>query len=184
MEKYTIMDNQVETHEKSEFVDPTKPISPGEIIIGSLVGLNDSGEPQVTFPTAAGKTFTAISTIAITPQHQGRQLALLFANGDLAQPIIMGVIHSPLLDLLSNVEVVDSKPDVIATNSLPNSQDESIATIDGNRVVLEGKEEIVLRCGAASITLTKTGKILITGKNLLNRASGVNRIMGGSVQVN
>ena len=57
-------------------------------------------------------------------------------------------------------------------------------TLDGQRIVLEGKEEVVIKCGEASITLTKAGKILIRGHYLLNRASGVNRIMGGSVQVN
>jgi len=58
------------------------------------------------------------------------------------------------------------------------------AYVDGKRVVLEGREEVVLKCGEASITLTKAGKILICGKYLLNRSTGVNRIMGGSVQVN
>ena len=50
--------------------------------------------------------------------------------------------------------------------------------------MLEGREEVVIKCGEASITLTKAGKILIRGNYLLNRASGVNRIQGGSVQVN
>ena len=50
--------------------------------------------------------------------------------------------------------------------------------------MIEGKEEIELKCGESSIVLTKAGKILIRGKYLLSRSSGVNRIMGGSVQVN
>jgi hypothetical protein len=56
--------------------------------------------------------------------------------------------------------------------------------IDGRRVTFEAKEEIVLRCGKASITLTRAGKVLIRGAYLLNRSSGVNRIKGGSVQIN
>ncbi len=57
-------------------------------------------------------------------------------------------------------------------------------SIDGQRVSITGQEEVVLQCGEASITLRKDGKIIIRGKSLLNRASGVNRIMGASVQVN
>jgi uncharacterized protein (DUF2345 family) len=56
--------------------------------------------------------------------------------------------------------------------------------IDGQRLQFEAKDEIVLKCGKASITLTKAGKIIIRGTYLLSRSSGVNRIKGGSVQIN
>lgn len=56
--------------------------------------------------------------------------------------------------------------------------------VDGKKVIFDAKDEIVLRCGKASITLTRAGKILIRGAYLLNRSSGVNRIKGGSVQIN
>jgi hypothetical protein len=42
----------------------------------------------------------------------------------------------------------------------------------------------VLRCGQASVTLTKAGKVLIRGTYVSSRSSGVNRIKGGSVQLN
>ena len=44
--------------------------------------------------------------------------------------------------------------------------------------------EIELRCGKASLILTRAGKVLIRGAYLLSRSSGVNRIKGGSVQIN
>ncbi len=55
---------------------------------------------------------------------------------------------------------------------------------DGQRMVVSAKEQLVLRCGQASITLTKAGKVLIDGTHVLSRASGVNRVKGGSVQLN
>jgi hypothetical protein len=51
-------------------------------------------------------------------------------------------------------------------------------------MIVSAKEELVLRCGKASITLTKAGKVMIKGSYLLSRSSGVNRIKGGSVQLN
>ncbi len=57
-------------------------------------------------------------------------------------------------------------------------------TIDGRRTVITAGDEIVLRCGKSSITLTKAGKILIRGAYVSSRSSGVNRIKGGSVQIN
>jgi hypothetical protein len=42
----------------------------------------------------------------------------------------------------------------------------------------------VLQCGKASITLTKAGKVLIQGSYVSSRSTGVNRVKGGSVQLN
>lgn len=46
------------------------------------------------------------------------------------------------------------------------------------------EKEIVLSCGDASITLHRNGTISIRGRYILNRATGTNRILGGSVQIN
>ena len=159
-------------------------IAPGEIVIGSLVGIDAQGQPLVDYPESPlTNPSPAISTLSIAKQHIGRQVALLFANGNPQQPVIMGIIHSPLHALLESYEVsvpvtVDSAPQTSADTIIDD------VSIDGKRVVIEAKEEIVLKCGDASITLTKAGKILIRGKYVLNRSEGVNRIMGGSVQVN
>ncbi|HED33662.1 MAG TPA: hypothetical protein ENJ08_05500, partial [Gammaproteobacteria bacterium] len=146
------------------------------------------------------RPLTAISTVAVSQSQAGQQVALLFAEGKIENPVIMGIIHNPLNQMIDSFEVMpeqnpeqpvtpldDEKPGV-----QDGAQDEAQASgpvmedayVDGQRVVLEGREEIVLKCGEASITLTKAGKILIRGKYLLNRSTGVNRIMGGSVQVN
>jgi hypothetical protein len=55
---------------------------------------------------------------------------------------------------------------------------------DGERLIVTAREQLVLRCGDARITLTKAGKVLIEGKFVSSRSSGVNRIKGGSVQIN
>ena len=49
-------------------------------------------------------------------------------------------------------------------------------TADGKRVTVSADQEIVLKCGDASITLTAAGKVLIRGAYLLSRSSGANRI--------
>lgn len=59
-----------------------------------------------------------------------------------------------------------------------------VARLDGEQVVLEGRREIVLKCGHASITLRRDGKILVRGIYVETHAKGVNRIKGGSVKVN
>jgi hypothetical protein len=58
------------------------------------------------------------------------------------------------------------------------------ARVDGQRIEIEGRDEIVLRCGEASITLRRNGRVVIRGVQVETRASGVNRIKGGSVAIN
>lgn len=168
--------------------------TPGEILIANLVAFDEQGKPLIAHPLLAGtKPLSAITTHALNHQHIGRQVALMFVSGDLNQPIILGLIHSPLYALLDNISVATVESSVEADSVLFESQlpsrEETPATIetlrvDGKRVVIEGQEEITLSCGEASITLTKAGKILIRGTYLQSRSSGVNRILGGSVQVN
>jgi hypothetical protein len=51
-------------------------------------------------------------------------------------------------------------------------------------LIVSAREQLILRCGAASITLTKSGKVLIQGAYVSSTSTGVNRIKGGSVQLN
>ncbi|MDH5445578.1 MAG: DUF6484 domain-containing protein [Gammaproteobacteria bacterium] len=162
--------------------DNSRNIIPGEIVIGTIVGLDASSQPLVEFPENPQKSpLPAVSTQAIYNRHIGREAALLFANGDPAQPVIMGLLHNPLNEMLETFEepVTEIEQAIVEK---PDKIDD--LTVDGKRITIEGHEEIVLKCGASSITLTKEGKILIRGKYLMNRSTGVNRILGGTVQIN
>lgn len=159
---------------------PQTAIAPGEILIGVITGIDSQGQPLVNFPeNHTGQPLPAMSTLGITVTHVGRNVALLFAKGDPKSPVIMGLIHSPLQDL---IVAYDAKPveEKLASTALKVDE----VTVDGKKVVLEGKEEVVIKCGEASITLTKAGKILIHGHYVRSHSTGVNRITGGSVQVN
>lgn len=56
--------------------------------------------------------------------------------------------------------------------------------VDGRRVEIEAADEIVLRCGQASIVLRRNGRVVIRGTYVETRSRGVNRIKGGSVEIN
>lgn len=164
-------------------------IAPGEIVIGVVTDIDPQGQPSVNYPdNPSAHALTAISTLGITAAHIGREVALLFANGDPQRPVIMGLIHNAQSALHDLILSYDGKNDKDIghgeTKGAPSSSTTNDINIDGKKIIFEGKEEVVLRCGDASITLTKSGKILIRGKYLVNRSSGVNRILGGSVQIN
>jgi len=88
--------------------------------------------------------------------------------------------------MISSFETDSQATESFTKKNDTNPSDEAIKDflLDGKRVVFEGKEEIVLKCGDASITLTKAGKILIRGKFISNRSSGVNRLLGAAIQIN
>ena len=144
------------------------------VVIGTLVGLKDSATFLVDFPfNPSGSQVQARCTISLTAKHIGHEVALMFEGGDPRKPIVMGLIQHP-------EESQGDFPRRVSTES-PNPLE---VQFDGERVLLTAEREIVLRCGKASITLTRAGKVLIHGEYLLSRASGVNRIKGGSVQIN
>jgi hypothetical protein len=55
---------------------------------------------------------------------------------------------------------------------------------DGKRVRVTAKDEIVLECGKASITLRRNGRVVVRGTHVETSSEGTNRIKGGHVRVN
>ena len=89
--------------ESSSSVSEANQILPGEIIIGLLVSVDHENKPLVDFAeNNASIPLVALTTVEIHKKHIGRQVALLFANGDPKSPVIMGLIHSPLDVILEN----------------------------------------------------------------------------------
>jgi hypothetical protein len=143
---------------------------PEGMIVGRIVGFNEQGLPLLTWPGFRDDTPHPSQTITpLSVQDIGRDVVLAFVTVDLVQqPMIMGLIQKPT--------------PLPATKTAPAQGLEVIT--DGKRMILTAQEEITLRCGKASITMTKAGKVLIEGDYLLSRSRGSNRIKGGSVQIN
>jgi len=171
----------VETSKLTESKNPkADAIKLNGVVIGMLSGLNTQGLPLVIFPGNPGEMPVTAKTMATcTPHDIGKEVALLFENGDPQKPLLVGLIQNPT-DTTESLQASQQEQAEIETND----QDNPYLELDGERIELKAKQEITLKCGRASITLTKAGKILIRGTYLLNRSSGANRIKGGSVQIN
>jgi hypothetical protein len=121
------------------------------------------GRAKALVEVAPGVIAPARSTVTLAETMVGRDAVLAFQGGDRSRPIVLGLLVEP------EAEAPEAAP---------------VLEIDGHRVAMSAAKEIVLRCGAASITLTRAGKILIRGTYVLSRSSGANRIRGASVQLN
>ena len=172
------------------------------VVVGVLLALRADGKAMVSVVTPEGlderlrHPIFATCAAAIQREDLGRRVALLFEQGDAGRPLIIALMHEvtgPValepgatvgrdvaqLDVAeANVAEADvTQPDVAQTEPLT-------VRVDGDEVHVEGKREVVLSCGKASITLTRAGKIILHGTYVVSRSSGVNRIKGGSVQIN
>ncbi len=135
------------------------------VVIGVLLDVPQAASPVVAFPGCPSETgIAATTTTALSREDIGAQVALMFVGGEPSQPLVIGRIQR--------------LPQATVTTPA------AVAHIDGERLEFSAEREIVLRCGKASITLTREGKVLIKGAYLSSRSSGVNRIKGGSVQIN
>jgi hypothetical protein len=136
--------------------------------VGSLVGFKDNGRtPLVTFAGQPGAAaIAARATVDLHAAHVGGEVVLTFEAGDWLKPIILGVLRA-------------ADPNHLAPH--PGHVE---VEADGERMLVSAKEQLVLRCGKAVITLTKAGKIIIEGTYVSSRSTGVHRIKGGSIQLN
>lgn len=133
------------------------------LIVGTFIGRDQSGEAMVSIPDGIERRLAiARAAILLEPTDFGADVVVMFAGGDPDQAIILGRLQHPK----------------------PVDAEDVAATLDGERLELCAEREIVLRCGKASITLTRTGKIILRGTYILSRSSGPNKIKGGSIQLN
>jgi hypothetical protein len=107
----------------------------------------------------------------LRPENAGREVLLVFEQGNPERPIVVDMIERPFADVLSH-------------RMESNDAHQRDAYVDGERVVIEGRREVVLKCGEGIIVLRADGKILIKGTQLVSRSSGINRIKGGAVRIN
>lgn len=143
---------------------------------GKVVAIDQQGSVFIDFagnprgPVKARMTAAAMGHISQRSGSDNVAVLIAFEANDIHRPVIIDIIHDRIEPAPLEVESDRCKPEQVK--------------VDGETVTLDAKKEIVLRCGKASITLTSAGKVLIRGAYLLNRSSGVNRIKGGSVQIN
>jgi hypothetical protein len=151
---------------------PVAPVMTPSIDAGAatarLHGFDLDDRPLVTgIPGLAHEILAARTTVALLRRDVGADVVLLFDRGDARRPIVVGVLQSAAIQQGATV------PAPLVS-----------AQVDDQKVVLTAEREIVLKCGEASITLTRAGKVLIKGTYVLSRSSGYNKIKGAAVDIN
>jgi len=130
---------------------------------GRLVRIDSEGRLFVDFqgnPSGPVAARLAVSETELADLLEGAEILLIFEDDDLARPIIIGTLR-----------------DRLPSNGIQIS-------IRGRRVIVEANEEIELLCGEAKLRITRDGKVVVLGNDVLSRARCRNRIRGGTVNIN
>jgi hypothetical protein len=128
---------------------------------GVLASLATNGTPVVELTgNREGVRLPARTCVPLLAADVGKTIVLVFEADRPNSPIIVGVLR--VADTPLGVEVA----------------------ANGQSVSVTATESIVLKCGPATITLKADGTIAVRGTRVVSHASGVNRILGGSVELN
>jgi len=150
-------------------VSQVKGAVPSGLLTGRIAAFSAEGVPAVECSALSPNTAVpAASLVPLDSNHVGRRVALMCADSDPGRPVILGLLA---IDPVSLDEKQSAAP-------------QTSVCVDGKSVTLSASEEIVLKCGKASIVLTRAGKVLIRGAYLSSLSTGVNRVKGGVVQIN
>ncbi len=140
--------------------------------LGRLVGWSAERGPMVDFPGNPQGPLPARTTV---PLDAGRVERALRSGGEVLLSHGVAGSEGPII-----VGLLEPRP----ASGAPASAGELEALVDGRRVVLDARDEIVLRCGKASITLRRNGRVVVRGTFVETCSAGVNRIKGGQVKIN
>lgn len=134
----------------------------GGVALATFAGFGDANRFLVLLGEGRAPV-PALSTVGLAPDDAGCRVVIAFEGSDPACPVIIGRLQA-----------------ASAQAPAPPMH----CTVDGERVSIQAQRQIELRCGEASIVLTRAGKVLIKGNFVLTRSRGANKIKGAHVDIN
>lgn len=138
--------------------------------IGVIASISDDGQVLVTCDLNQQPTPALSTQFFAEPQSLvGEQVLLAFVDNDLLQPVIVGLLSQSV----SN--------ELLIHNSTKHQKKLHISVED---FALNATKNIDINVGHSSLLLDRFGKIVLKGKNLISRATGKNKIKGGSISLN
>jgi hypothetical protein len=145
------------------------PVPGAAVTMARFAGFDLQDQPLITdLACLPGQVVAARTTVTLRREMIGSPCVVVFENGDVQRPILLGVMQ-------------DSPRQAAAASSphLPLN-----VQVDNERIEICAEREIVLKCGEASITLTRAGKVIIKGNYILSRSTGYNKIKGAAIDIN
>lgn len=135
--------------------------APSGVSVARFAGFDDAGRFLVSFGDT-DPPVCAWSTVGLTTADAGADVAVGYERDAAGRVVILGRLRE----------------------SASEATRETMVRVDGQRVIVRADQDLELRCGNASIVLTRAGKVLINGSYVSSRSRGANRIKGAYVDIN
>ncbi|MCB9881266.1 MAG: hypothetical protein H6834_05700 [Planctomycetes bacterium] len=126
----------------------------------------ESGVPVVQLADGT-VTRSLILAGALTTSNVGARVLVVQPAGT-GLPVVLGLVRETIDE---DAAVSGERQDVRPTE--PN-----------RKVRIEATGELDLRCGEASLSMRRNGKIVLRGVEIVSRASRANKVKGGTVRIN
>ena len=147
-----------------------------ELVVGIVTGINESGLTSVAFACNSSEVpVQAKSVVQLTNRDVGRQVVLMFENGDVNSPVVLGLIQDQSNPAGEELSVIEKDEQ---TEKIPDT----LIIEDASK--LTASKGLRLECGESSVTLTSAGKIIVQGNEIVTRSTGCTRLKGLSVELN
>lgn len=165
--------------------DTTEPATPAQPCLARIVAIDADGHPHVAFAGLMGPPPVARVLGSVPPEQleaarrEARPILLGFLEGRADAPVIVSLAS------LADLPQAQPEPEPELDELQVEVDGAAHAHVEiGSPQVIEAEHELVLRCGAAAITLRADGTVRITGRDITSWARRRHRIRGGSVAVN
>lgn len=147
--------------------------------VGTIARVTESGQPLVNYPGNSGGPRRARSLVEVGPAEGGAKLegaAVLLAFEDEAglRPVVLGLLRDRIV----------TPPPVPAASKAVGGRRSRDILVEGRRLTFDAGEEIMLRCGKATILLRANGEVIVKGARLASRSTGAHTIKGATVRIN
>lgn len=180
----TEFDLLIEKKEDQQAATSTDTVSPvNGVMIAEITSVSKT-EIEVQFYNK-NAIVVAQSMVEISKCDVGSQCAVMFQQGLIQRPIIMGLLVEPVVSLKhsNSTKKVEALTDIEDEYTHETAEEESQ---DSTPEVLhiEAKQQIVLQCGDAILYMDADGQVEIRGNRVVTHSKGLNRIKGASVKIN
>jgi hypothetical protein len=145
--------------------------------VGRILEIGSDGAAVVDYRDNELGPMRARSAVVVSAEEAGdilgKQVLLVFEDGEMARPIIVGFVRDHILS-----------PSKESPAEFGTMHSEIRFDFERSSMRIENDEEILLVCGKSSIKLRADGKVIIKGTEIVSRSSGANKIKGASVNIN
>jgi len=138
------------------------------VALGRILEVTLDGRVALSIPAIGAEPLWAAGSLCrLSPEQVGVTCAVQFVDGDITRPVIIGAL-------------LDQSDGMVKRASVTVTQDNEPEKL----LELEAKEQLILRCGKASIVMTADGVIDMRGVNLTSHTQQTHRILAASLRAN